>query len=251
MKSVSRAFLLYWGIIDYRIGIGKTMKNSGSKNLVIIGGGGHARMLIECMEAGGLTLPRLILDKNKKLWGEKLYGVPIAGGDELLPELINQGITHFAVGLGSTGDNRHRQRIFDTAISYKLKPFTIVHPSSIVSKRVKIGSGSQLLPGCIVNAGVELGNNVIVNSGAVVEHDCIIGDHAHIATGAKLAGAVIVKSGAHIGVGAAVMQSITIGKNAIVGAGAVVINGVPPDVTVAGCPAAPLEEQHLKDMKGI
>jgi sugar O-acyltransferase (sialic acid O-acetyltransferase NeuD family) len=166
----------------------------------------------------------------------------VLGSDRLLPELIAKGGDCFVVGVGATGDNRVRQRLFDLGLSYHLFPLTIVHSKAICSRWAKIGPGCQLLPGSIINTGATLGANIIVNSGAIVEHDCILSDHVHVATGAKLASTVRVGTAAHIGVGATVRQCISIGDGAIVGAGAVVVKDVEPYSVVVGVPARKVRE---------
>ncbi|UCE51521.1 MAG: NeuD/PglB/VioB family sugar acetyltransferase [Desulfobacterales bacterium] len=217
------------------------MKERKSKSCVILGGGGHAGALIDIIQASGIAGLHAILDRDSSKWGQDLLGVPILGDDDLLPELVNQGITHFVVGIGSTGNNRPRERLYQLGCSHKLKPLTIVHPGVFCSKRAAIGAGCQLLAGSIINAHATLGCNVIVNSGAIVEHDCVIGDHVHIATGAILASTVRVAKLAHIGPGATIRQLISIGESAVVGAGAVVVHDVPDHVVVGGVPARILE----------
>lgn len=221
-----------------------TESPSTKKNVlcVILGGGGHARVLIDSIKASGVAIPHAVLDSDSSHWGQELLGVPILGGDDLLPELVSRGVSHFVVGLGSTGDHRPRQRLFELALSKGFKPLTVVHPTAICSPQAKVGRGAQLLPASIVNAGAEIGENTIINTGAIVEHDCFIGNHVHIATGARLASTVRVGNGAHVGVGASIRQSITIGERAIVGAGAVVVKDVEPYTVVAGVPARPQSE---------
>lgn len=197
-------------------------------------------MLIDCMREAGLDDPHGILDADASRWGGALDGIPILGGDDLLPQLRKQGVSSFVVGLGSVRDTNPRSRLFSLALEHGLEPLTLRHPTAICSTIVTLGPGCQLLPGSIVNVGASLGANVIVNTGAIVEHDCVLGDHVHVATGASLAGNVVVGAGAHIGIGAVVRQRISIGEAAVVGAGAVVVRDVPAATVVAGVPAEPL-----------
>jgi len=213
------------------------MINSRKTICIVLGGGGHARVLIESLQAATAAVIYGILDRDRSRWGKDLCDVPILGGDELLPELVSLGVNSFVVGLGSAGDNRPRQHLFELALSYHLEPLTIVHPKAVCSRWAELGPGAQLFPGSIVNGGTKLGANVIVNSGAIVEHDCVLCDHVHIATGACLASTVYVGEGAHIGIGASIRQCIHVGRNTIVGAGAVVVRDVPDNVIVAGVPA--------------
>lgn len=218
---------------------------------VILGGGGHARVLIESLLASGVAVPEAVLDADPSVWGREVFGVPIHGSDQRLPELQRQGVTHFVVGLGGVGDNRPRQQLFERAMAHGLQPLTVIHPTAIVSRAATIGGGSLVGPGAIVNAGAVLGVNVIVNTGAIVEHDCHVGDHVHIATGAKLSSTMRVGSLAHIGVGASVRQRLTIGEGAVVGAGAVVVKDVDPWTVVVGVPAQVLQRVERGATLGI
>lgn len=205
--------------------------------IVIIGGGGHAKVLIDALRAAGSVQSIGILDADKSLQGSMLLGERIAGDDSMLETLAANGTRYFAIGVGGTGNNGPRKKLFERAVLYGLCPVTIVHPTAVVSKHAQIGPGCQILAGAIVNASARLGTNAIVNTAAVVEHDCNIGDHVHIASGACLASTVNVAAGAHIGLGAVVRQLVRIGANAIVGAGAVVVKDVEPNTVVAGVPA--------------
>ena len=209
---------------------------------IVLGGGGHARVLIDSLRASELAVLYGVLDADSALWGQSLLGVTVLGGDDLLPGLIAQGVTHYAVGLGSVGNSHVRQRLFEAGRACSLKPLTVMHPSAVCSVWAEIGSGAQLFPASVVNAGAKLGENVIINSSAVIEHDCIIGAHVHVATGAKLSGGVRVGAGAHVGAGAVIRQNLSIGERAIVGAGACVVKDVAPGVVVVGVPAHQLRE---------
>lgn len=197
-------------------------------------------MLSDVLAALDTPYRYVILDADPGRWGQRLYDIDIAGGEDLLPVLKQGGATHFVVAVGSAGCNANRCRLYGVGLAAGLAPLTIEHPSAIRSPRASVGSGSQLMPGCILNAGARLGVNVIVNSGAIVEHDCEIGDHTHIAPGAVLSGSVVVGASAHIGTGAAVRQGIRIGAGAVVGVGAAVVRDVPDGVIVVGNPARPL-----------
>lgn len=221
------------------------MSTDNRAKCVILGGGGHARVIIDSLRTGGIAECHGILDRDSSLWGKEILGVPVLGGDDLLPQLKGQGVTHFVVGLGGVGDNRPRRRLFDLGLNHSLRPLTVCHPAATPSPFATIGEGSVLFPAAVVNASAVLGVNVIVNTGAIVEHDCVVGDHVHIATGSRLCSTVHVGIGAHIGAGATVRQSIAIGEGAIVGAGAAVVKDVEPWTVVAGVPARRLEGRRI------
>lgn len=206
---------------------------------VILGGGGHARVVIEALRLGGAVEPAAILDPDTARDGGELDAVPILGTDSELARLRAEGWTLFAMGLGGVGDNAPRRRVYEYAVGLGFEPVTVIHPRAIVSPAAAIGPGAQILAGAIVNAGAVLGANVLINSGAIVEHDCAIGDHVHVASGACLCGGVTVGEGAHVGARSVVRQLVSIGAGALVAAGAVVVKDVPAGQKVAGVPARP------------
>jgi UDP-perosamine 4-acetyltransferase len=209
-------------------------------SVVIAGAGGHARVLLEILALRGDVEVIALTDPDVSLHGGSAQGIPVVGGDDLLPALRRQGATHFIVGVGGTGDNTARRRVYDAALRH-LAPLNAIHPRAVVSAAARLGRGVAVMAGAVVNPGAKVGDNVIINTGAIVEHDCVVGDHAHVATGATLCGGVQVGRSAHVGAGATVRQQTRIGEGAVVGAGAVVVHDVAPATVVAGVPARILE----------
>jgi sugar O-acyltransferase (sialic acid O-acetyltransferase NeuD family) len=202
-----------------------------------IGAGGHAKVILEILRDDPRYQLAGLLDRNRELWGKKVAGIPVLGGDELLKQIFAGGTHHAFIGVGTTGNGMLRQRLYETASRVGFEFVPAIHPKAIISPGATIGIGAAIMAGAIINVDVCLGDNVIINTGAVVEHDCSIGNHTHIATRAALAGGVKVGSGSLVGAGASVRQCVQIGNNAIVGAGAVVVKNVPDNVIVVGVPA--------------
>jgi UDP-perosamine 4-acetyltransferase len=215
--------------------------NETSINCVVLGGGGHAKVLIEALK----TIPDLtihcILDVDPQRWQRSVLGVPIRGGDDLLPRLIREeGVTACVIGLGSVGSAAQRKRLFLHSLAHGLEPLQVLYTTAIISKHALLGRGVQVLAKAVINAEASIGDNVLVNSGAIVEHDCWIGDHTHIATGAIVCSGARIEAEAHIGAGAVIRENITIGQGAIIGAGAVAVKDVPAYSTMIGVPAHPM-----------
>src|SRR5260221_5113383 len=177
---------------------------------IILGGGGHARALIDVIEARGGISIHGILESNRSLWGRPLLGVAVLGGDELLASLAREGVEHFLVGVGSTRRNERRRQLFDAAVAAGLRPLTVTHPSAVCSPRASLGAGVVVLAGAIVNTGAALGDNAIVNCGAIVEHDCRVRRHVHVASGSCLARGVPMGDDAFVGAGAPLRQQVVI-----------------------------------------
>ena len=213
------------------------------KRVIGIGAGGHAKGVLEILRNDPDVELAGMLDANEQLWGKQFFGLPILGGDVLLKNLVQQGVDHAFIGVGTTGNTKPRQKLYDLAKNMGFDFVSAIHPSAVISPSAQIGAGVAIMADAVVNSDARLGNNVIINTRSVVEHDCVIGDHAHIATGALLAGGVVVGNGSHVGIGACVRQGIRIGNDAVVGAGAVVVDDVADNVVVAGNPARILKER--------
>ena len=213
------------------------------RKVIGLGAGGHAKVVIDILRLTGLYELFGLLDPKRKLWGTLVEGVTVLGDDELLSELCRQGVRHAFIGLGTTGDTRPRQRLYEKVLSMGFQIIEAIHPRAIITDSVEVSQGPTIMANSVINAATRLGANVIVNTGAIVEHDCIIEDHVHIASGAHLASTVYVGEGAHIGIGASILQAIKVGQHSVVGAGAVVVRDVPDNVTVVGVPARLLKRR--------
>lgn len=201
--------------------------------LAVVGGGGHAMVVVATLQAAG-DAPSVILDDDEARWGGELLGVPVRGPVGRLAG----GPWRRAVL--AVGDNRTRRRLAAELAGPRLTWARAVHPAAAVHPSVEIAPGTVIFAGAVVQPGSRLGAHGIVNTAASVDHDGDLGDFVHVAPGCHLAGAVTVGEGAFLGVGAAVVPGRTVGAWATVGAGAVVVRDVAPGATVAGVPARPL-----------
>lgn len=156
--------------------------------MVILGAGGHAKVVIDILRLAGQVDIAGILSAGTSGKSGRLLGIPIVGDDDELPALSAAGVTHFVVGFSGIGPGPGRQAAHARALTAGLKPLTVIHPAAVVSPHADLGEGVQVFPGAVVNAGAKLDEGVIVNTGAIVEHDCEIGTFAHVASGARLSG---------------------------------------------------------------
>ncbi len=207
-------------------------------NIVIIGAGGHGKVVLDALRASGEKTGQKIIgfiDADTSKAGQEVCGVEVLGPIHLLAKLKKQqGVEGAIVAIG---DNRIRRSYSDQVLEAGLELINAIHPSAVVSPTAVIGRGVLLAAGAIVNPEAKIGEDVIINTGAVVDHECLIGRAAHVGPGAVLAGRVEVGEGAFVGLGAKVIPCMRIGAGAMVGAGAVVIEDVPAGTKVAGVPA--------------
>lgn len=210
------------------------------RQIVILGGGGHARVLVS-------TLRRLQAAGGGE-FGPKGYTAPNADPDWPFPEFSHLGDDSTLAtldraafllinGVGSTRNTTVRARLFQQAKALGFSFASVLDPSALIDPSVSLGEGVQVLARVVLQNGTALGDNVIINTGAIVDHDCRVGRDCHIAPGVVLSGGVSVGDGTHIGTGATVTQGVRIGRNVTVGAGAVVVGDLPDGVVAFGVPA--------------
>lgn len=199
---------------------------------LVLGAGGHAKVVISCLKALGYTIIGVV-DRDRQRVGARVSDVPIVGDDDTVKSYSNREI-NLVVGIGGL---RPRRQVFArfSAAGYNFP--SLVHPSAITADGVSLGDGAQVMAGVIVQPDVTIGRNALINTGASIDHDCHIGAHSHVAPGAVLCGGVTVGDGALIGCGARIIPGVTIGESSVVGAGAVVVRDVPAEATVVGVSA--------------
>ena len=205
--------------------------------IILLGGGGHAKVLIDLINTSGQFEISGILDTQLEI-GIKVLNVSVIGGDNLLSGLYGKGIRNVCIAIGSVKDNTRRRILFDKVKQMGFLVPYLLHPQTIISKNVHFSEGVQIMAGVNVQTDSLFKENTIINTGAIIEHDCSIGSHVHICPGAVISGGCTVGDGTFIGAGVTVMQEINIGKCVTVAAGAVVVKDVPDRTMVKGVPAA-------------
>ncbi len=201
---------------------------------IILGAGGHGRVVLDILAAAKTYKPVGFLDNNAQLHGRRIDGLPVLGGIDSLTEVRKHGVAKAVVAIG---DNGVRRAMGDLVEREGLELVCAVHPSAQLAGNASLGKGVVIAAGALVCAHCQIGDYAILNTGCIIDHESMIGTCAHICPGVRLAGHVVVESGAFIGIGATVVQNTRVGFEAVVGAGAVVIENVEPMTTVVGVPA--------------
>jgi UDP-perosamine 4-acetyltransferase len=192
--------------------------------VIVIGGGGHARVVIDALLAQGAEILG-VCDPALPAAQPGPFGLEVLGDDEAVSAHA-PGAVKLANGLGAPGATRRRREVFEAFAARGYRFVTVVHPSAVIGREVELGEGAQVMAGVVVQTGARIGRNAILNTGCRIDHDCRIGDHAHIAPGAVLSGVITVEDEVFIGAGASVIQGMRIGHGAIIGAGTVVVRDV-------------------------
>lgn len=191
---------------------------------ILIGGGGHARVVSSIIEAQETSILEGVFDSNPKI--EALDGVE--NFQNYNPDLFPNALAFIAIG-----DNRIRKQLAQT-INHVFG--VIIHPSAIMDRLSSVEEGSVVMHRAVIQRGTQIGKHAVINTASSIDHDCILGDFIHIAPNATLCGGVVIGDETFIGAGALVLPQIKIGKRVTVGAGAVVTKNIPDGATVVGNP---------------
>jgi len=237
------------------------------KKMVLIGAGGHAKSIVDTIEAlQQFEIVGFIERKNPaeteaseksqasyKTEFSGRSGFPedivyrsyrIIGDDDDLPRIFAHGVRDAVICVGYMGNSRTRDCIYQSLkkIGYLLPP--IIDNTAIIASDATIGEGTYIGKNVIVNAGAEIGKMCILNTGSIIEHECQIGDFSHIAAGAVLCGQARIGDHVLFGANATIIQRRSVGSNTLVGAGAVVIDDLPESCVAAGVPAHIIKKEN-------
>lgn len=192
------------------------------KKVIIIGAGGHGKVVADIVRLSGDEVIGFIDDKKP----DELPDFNIVGTTVDIGAI---DCLYFA----AVGNHSIREKL----MGFEVKWYTAIHPTAVVAEGVIIGEGTCVMANAVINPGSSLGRGVIVNTSATVDHDCRIGNYVHIAPGVNISGAVSVGSNTWIGVGSAISNGISICSGCVIGAGSVVVKDIKDAGTYVGVPA--------------
>ena len=191
--------------------------------IVIIGAGGHSRVVADIAKACGYE-KIVFLDDFNTTYAEGKVADYVKYKDGY----------SFVVAIG----NSHvREKIQKQLAEDECEMATLIHPNAVIGSNVNIGKGTVVMAGCVMNAGADIGDGVIINTCASVDHDCVVKDYCHIAVGTHLAGTVHVGKHTWIGAGATVSNNVSICEECMIGAGTVIVKDIKESGTYVGVPA--------------
>lgn len=195
------------------------------KKLAIIGASGHGKVIADIAVKNGYK-EIVFFDDNPNV--QECAGFWVVGPSEDVDKYSDYDVI-VAIGNASIRKKIHKQ-----VGKYRLT--TLIHPQSVISRRVTIGKGTVVMAGAIINSDTKIGEGCIINTGASVDHDCNIGDFVHVSVGAHVAGTVTIGDGTWIGAGTTVSNNIVICSECMIGCGAVVVSNISESGTYVGGP---------------
>lgn len=204
-----------------------------NKQLILIGGGGHCKSVIEVAESAGYTILG-ILDRPEEV-GKKVLDYEIIGVDDDISRYVNQA--DFIITVGFIKNPALRIKLYKKVLQAGGKLATLIASTAHVSKYAQIGQGTVVMHQAFVNAGAVIGDNVIINTFANIEHDAQIGNQCHISTGAMINGDCKVGDNCFIGSQSVLANAISVCSDVIIGAGSFVRKSIHQIGIYSGNPA--------------
>lgn len=202
-----------------------------SKTIVIYGGGGLGKTIIELIQSIGEYLIIGIIDDGIEP-GIRILNIPVLGSSKHLEELKKKGIYQAVNAVGGIGDVIIRSKVFETLNKADFSLPSVIHPTAIIEQSAIIESGVQVFANSYIGTEVRIGFGCLINTGSIISHDCVLGDQVNISPGTILAGGVKVGNQALIGMGVTVNLGVLIGESARIGNGATIKGDVPPKTIV-------------------
>jgi len=190
------------------------------KDIILIGGGGHCKSVIDVIEQQQEYNIAGIIDQSEML-GKEVLGYKVIGNDCDLIDMARK-YDNAIITLGQIGNPYKRIDLFNLAIESGFELPVIISPRAYVSKHSKVGKGTIVMHDVLINANTTVGENCIINSKALIEHDCIIESHCHISTQSTINGGVSVGERSFVGSNSTTKQGIVIEKESFIKAGSVV-----------------------------
>jgi sugar O-acyltransferase (sialic acid O-acetyltransferase NeuD family) len=205
------------------------------RDIILVGGGGHCKSVIDSLNRLNQYNIRGIIDREENL-GKIISGYKVIGTDNDLEKLFSQGIKYAFITLGSIGNPTIRIKLYNLCKSISFTIPKIIDSTAIISDNADIGFGTFVAKGVIINSDTVIGENAIINTGSIIEHDCRIGNNVHISPGVTVGGSVSVGINSHIGIGSTIIQNISIGRNVIIGSSSNVIRDISDNIKAYGNP---------------
>lgn len=202
--------------------------------LILIGGGGHCKSVIEVAESAGYEI-KGILDMPDEVGKEVLPGHKVIGTDDEIPQYV--GECEFVITVGFIKNPTIRIKLYNKVKAAGGRLATIIASTAHVSKYAELGEGTVIMHQAFVNAGAKIGDNCIINTFVNIEHDAVVGNQCHISTGTMVNGECKIGENCFIGSQSVCANCIEIASDIIVGAGSVVRKSIRMKGIYAGNPA--------------
>ena len=203
------------------------------KNLILVGGGGHCKSVIDVAESAGYNILG-ILDMPEDV-GKQVLNYKVIGTDDDIPKYVDKA--EFIITVGQIKSPSIRKKVAERIKKAGGKFATIIAPDAYVSKYANVGAGSIVMHRAFLNVEAKVGRHSIINTLTNLGHEVSIGDFCHLSTGVMVCGNVMVGDSVFIGSQSVVNQGVNIIGGTVVGSMTCVNKTINESGTYVGNPA--------------
>ncbi len=205
------------------------------EKIIIIGGGGHAKVVIAILKKLSVFSILGYLDVNDR---GAILGVAYLGTDDQLP-IIKKKYPECAaaIGVGNVDVSFNRQKIKEKLVKEGFKLPALVAASAVIQEDVLLKPGAVVMDGVVIHSGSRIGACAIINTKSSIDHDCHVGDFVHVGPGSTICGGVKIERNTLVGAGTVIIQNKAIAEQCLIGAGSTVIGDLLETGKYAGTPA--------------
>lgn len=212
------------------------------QSVAILGAGGHAREVLDVVDAINAMTPTFkmlgfVVDPEYGAAGEIINDHPILGGFDWLGQHTSVQV------ICGVGYPELRRQLTQRAQRYGVEFCTLVHPQSVTTRWLTMGTGVVISAGCVLTNQIVIGAHAHINRNSTVGHDCDIGAFVTLSPGVNCSGNVTIGEGCFVGTGANIIEGLNIGAWSKIGAGSTVIKDVEANHTVVGTPARSVRQR--------
>ena len=185
-----------------------------SKSLIIIGAGGSTIEIIDLLNDINKISKRKIkikgiLDDDKKVQKKKINNIRVIG---LAKDFYKFKNNYFFLSILSYKNRFKREKIIKNLSKLKSKFISIVHPSSIIGNKSKLGKGCLVYNNSNIYSETEVGDfttvssNVSIAPKAKIEKNCFLGHGVIISSGS------LIKKNCYIGYKSSIIENIKLSE---------------------------------------
>ena len=193
------------------------------KQALILGTGGHCRVILSLLDVCGEHEVLGIIELGKLSVGENIMGIPVLGNASCLDEFCGRSNLDIFLAIG---DNEIRQIWWKKTRELGFRLPNLISPYANIDCRAKLGEANVVCANVFIGPGAILCDNNLVNTGAIVEHEVLVGSHCHLAPSSTIAGRSRIGDECFIGAAATVIDGLSVEDGTTLGAGATLIRNI-------------------------
>ncbi len=125
-----------------------------------------------------------------------------------------------------------------------LKPYTVCHPTAVISPTAKIGKGVFVGPLAVVSSHAVIDDYCLVHLHASRSHDARVGRFNSILPGARISGNAHLGENCLVGSNAFIAAGVRVGDDSQIDALTYVSRDVPPNMLVSARSKLPVPRLH-------